>query len=165
MRSTSALMGSSAGMDTTLPDGKVFPLVGSNSLRRLSSYDVRMSLADIRRQRLRLLIKQYGTQRALADACGFGSDNYLSQLLTPSKPFGEKAARKIEAAARKPLKWLDEDSEADTAPAPVWPFGFDRGLWDRLPPAKKHELENAFQQLVLGASVQEAAAPQKRRPA
>lgn len=124
-----------------------------------------MSLADTRRRRLRLLIAQYGTQKKLAEICGFESDNYLSQLLTPNKPFGEKVARKIEAAARKPDKWLDMPEDADLSPPTSWPFGFDRTLWDRLPPAKQRELENTFQQLILGASVQEAAAPQKRRPA
>lgn len=124
-----------------------------------------MTLADIRRQRLRLLIRQYGTQKALAEACGFESDNYISQLLKPTKPFGEKAARKIETGAGKPEKWLDDPGEADLTPPAVWPFSFDRSLWDRLHPSKKRELENAFQQLILGASVQEAAAPAKRRPA
>lgn len=125
-----------------------------------------MSLAENRRRRLRLLISQYGSQKAVADACGFESDNYISQLLTPSKPFGEKAARKIEAGTRKPEKWLDSDDAMDNTAPTQWPFGFDRTLWDRLPPSKKLELENTFQQLILGASVQEAAAPSsKRRPA
>jgi hypothetical protein len=124
-----------------------------------------MSLADTRKRRLRLLIGQYGSQKALAEVCGFESDNYLSQLLTPSKPFGEKVARKIERAARKPEKWLDADDAVDKTPPSPWPFGFDRALWDRLPPAKQRELENTFQQLILGASVQEAAAPSRKRQA
>jgi hypothetical protein len=124
-----------------------------------------MSVSDIRRRRLKLLIEQFGSQKALADACGFESDNYLSQLLKPKKSFGERAARRIEAGARKPEKWLDDPGEVDSTPPATWPFGFDRTLWDRLPPPKKRELENAFQQLVLGASVQEAAAPPKKRPA
>jgi hypothetical protein len=124
-----------------------------------------MSISDTRRARLRILISQFGSQKALAEACGFESDNYLSQLLKSGKAFGEKAARRIESGARKPEKWLDESSDVDNAPPPAWPFGFDRTLWDRLPPLKKRELENTFQQLVLGASVQEAAAPSKKRPA
>jgi hypothetical protein len=126
---------------------------------------VRMSLAENRKRRLRLLISQYGTQKALAEVCGFGSDNYLSQLLTPSKPFGEKVARKIERATRKPEKWLDADDATDEAPPSLWPFGFDRMLWDRLPPAKQRELENSFLQMILGASVQEATATSRKRQA
>lgn len=125
-----------------------------------------MALSDTRRQRLRLLIREYGSQKALSEVCGFESDNYLSQLLRPGKSFGEKVARKIEAATRKPEKWLDSEDQAESANSPPpWPFAFDRTLWDRLPPAKQRELENTFQQLILGASVQEAAAPPKRRPA
>jgi hypothetical protein len=124
-----------------------------------------MPIADIRRRRLRLLIREYGSQKALADACRFESDNYISQLLKPKKPFGEKVARKIEAGARKPEKWLDVDEETDNSPPTPWPFGFDKTLWDRLPPAKKTELENTFQQLILGAHVQDAAAPSRKRPA
>lgn len=149
----------------TLPDSKVVPLVSGNSIRATRSQNERMSLAETRRKRLRLLISQYGSQKALAEACGFGSDNYLSQLLKPDKSFGEKTARNIERKAGKPDKWLDSGDELDTTPPSVWPFGFDRTLWDRLPPLKKRELENTFQQLILGASVQEAAAPSRKRQA
>lgn len=149
----------------TLPDGKVVAIGSGYSLRATRSYDKRMSVSDNRRKRLRLLIDQYGSQKALADACGFESDNYISQLLSSRKSFGEKTARKIEAATRKPDKWLDSGDDVDTAPPMVWPFGFDRTLWDRLPPSKQRELENTFQQLILGASVQEAAAPPRRRQA
>lgn len=165
-RRTSALMGSSNGISPTLPDSKVIPLVVGNSLRMRRSHNERMTLADTRRRRLRLLISEFGSQKAVADACGFESDNYLSQLLTPSKPFGEKAARKIEAGTRKPEKWLDSDDAEDHSQGGQWVFSFDRALWDRLPASKKLALENSFQQLVLGASVQEAAAPSsKKRPA
>jgi hypothetical protein len=149
----------------TLPDSKVVAIGVGNSLRATRSHNERMSLTDTRRRRLRILIDQYGSQRRLAEACGFESDNYISQLLSPKKPFGEKVARKIEAATRKPEKWLDSIDEQDLAPPSPWPFGFDRTLWDRLPPAKQREIENAFQQLVLGASVQEAATPVRKRQA
>jgi hypothetical protein len=122
--------------------------------------------AETRRRRLQLLVQQYGSQKAVAEACGFTSDNYVTQLLNPRKSFGEKTARKIEKATRKPLGWLDEDDATDLAPTVPWPFSFDRMLWDRLPPTKQRELENAFQRLILGAAVEEAAAPPaKRRPA
>jgi hypothetical protein len=164
-RRTSALIGSSQDISHTLPDSKVVPLVGGNSHSARRSHNLRMSLADIRKRRLRLLILEFGSQKVLSETCGFESDNYLSQLLSPKKPFGEKVARKIERAARKPEMWLDEDSEADSSLPSAWPFGFDRTLWDRLPTPKKLELENTFQQLILGASVQEAAAPSRKRQA
>lgn len=124
-----------------------------------------MSIADVRRRRLRLLIQEWGTQAALSEACGYTSDNYLSQLLKPGKPFAEKAARRIEKGGKKPQGWLDIDSDVDSAPVAPWPFGFDRGLWDRLPPPKKNEVENSLLQLILGASVQEATAPSRKRKA
>lgn len=159
------MIGSSSDMEGTLPDSKVLSIPFGHSIAVRRSYDERMSLADNRRRRLKLLIDQFGSQKALAEACGFESDNYLSQLLTTKKPFGEKAARRIEAGARKPEKWLDSDELVDAAPPMSWPFGFDRTLWDRLPPSKQRELENTFQQLILGASVQEAAAPVRKRTA
>lgn len=125
-----------------------------------------MSLADIRRARLRALIAEMGSQKALADLCGFQSDNYLSQLLSPSKSFGERTARNIERRSGKPEKWLDSFDESAAPQQVVWPFQVvDRALWERLHPLKKRELENTFQQLIIGASVQEAAAPPRKRKA
>jgi len=162
LRSASALIGSS-DISPTLPCGKVVATPFGHLPGARASYDERVTLHDTRRRRLRLLLRQYGSQKELAAACGFISDNYLSQLLSLKKSFGEKAARKIEQATKKPPGWLDSDEEQDAAPPPMWPFHFDRTLWDRLPESRKRTLEESFLTLVLGASVQEAAAPGPRR--
>jgi hypothetical protein len=147
----------------TLPYGKEIAIPFGHLPVAAYSYDESMSLSDTRRRRLRLLIGQAGSQKALSEMCGFQSDNYISQLLKPGKSFGEKAARRIEKGARKPEKWLDSDEETDSSPPPIWPFGFDRTLWDRLPPSRQRSLEDSFLTLVLGASVQEASSPPAKR--
>jgi hypothetical protein len=49
--------------------------------------------------------------------------SFTSELLAGRKAFGEKLARKIEAAYGLPRGWLDEaDSPVDAAPVTDWPF-------------------------------------------
>lgn len=166
-RSRSALTNSS-DMPETLPYGKGETIPFSHSTCGRRSYDIRMAKsakAEIRRRRLRLLITELGSQKAVADICGFPTDNYVTQLLNPKKSFGEKTARKIEVATRKPEGWLEEDA-LETPPPPPWPFNFDRTLWDRLSLAKQRDVEIQFQRLILGALVEDAAVPPgKQRPA
>lgn len=116
----------------------------------------------IRVSRLRVLIREAGGQKDLAKALDV-EPNYISQLKSGKKSFGEEVARSIEGKLKKPLGWLDGEGSIDAERPTEWPFSFDRSLWDRLPMTQKAELEASFQKLILGASVQEAAAPSKRR--
>jgi hypothetical protein len=125
----------------------------------------REKLKKLRKARLALLVEELGSQVALANLLG-SEENYISQLLSPSKSFGEQTARKIEAAARKPSGWLDTTEVVSPSARQEWPFSFDRAFWDRLHPSQQAEIEAAFQKMVLGASVQELAIKRpKRKPA
>lgn len=155
--------GGEDSMRFTLPYGKESAISFGHLPPEGHSYHGRMSLSDIRRRRLRLLISEFGSQKELAIACSFQSDNYISQLLKPGKSFGEKAAHRIEDGAKKPRGWLDKDETTDTAPPTIWPFSFDRTLWDRLPAHRKRILEESFLTSILGASVQEATVPAEKR--
>ncbi|MDD2663981.1 MAG: hypothetical protein PHD19_09490 [Dechloromonas sp.] len=74
-----------------------------------------MARKEIRLHNLRVLIDEYGTISALAEATGT-SEKYISQLLheTPlpsgrSRAMGDALAEKIEAGCRKPKGWIDFD--------------------------------------------------------
>jgi hypothetical protein len=72
--------------------------------------------SEIRRDRLRSLGK---TPTELVDAARYGRISYWRDLLTDSgKPFGEKAARKIEEALALPRGWLDASPNDKPEPAP-----------------------------------------------
>lgn len=112
--------------------------------------------------RLRVLVRDAGSQKDLAKALDV-EPNYISQLLSGRKAFGEDIARSMEGKLKKPARWMDGEGVPEASRPTEWPFSFDRALWDRLPMAQKTEIEATFQKLILGASVQEAASPSKRR--
>lgn len=150
-------------MPHTLPDSKVVSIPFGHSHPPGRSHNARMSEEETRRRRLQLLLRDFGSQKDLAIACGYVSDNYISQLLTPGKSFGPKAARKIERGAGKPKYWLDDESQPVSTPPPVWPFSVDRAIWERLSPAQKREVDSGFRKLVLGAAIEDAAAQPGRK--
>jgi hypothetical protein len=154
---------STSDMPHTLPDSKVVSIPFGDSLWSRHSQNVRMSVEDVRRERLRALIKEFGSQRALSDICGYVSDNYISQLLKPGKSFADKAARKIEKAAGKPKDWLDGEDDGAPTPKVYWPFSIDQAMYDRLSPTQKREVDAGFRKLVLGATLEDAATPKQRR--
>lgn len=65
----------------------------------------------LRRQRLAELIQTCASRASFARIYGL-SDAYLWQLQNRHAPFGEKAARTLEAKLGLPRKWFDQ-------PAPV----------------------------------------------
>lgn len=69
-----------------------------------------------RRERLRRLIAEHGGPLPLAKALGLFGSSYLVQLAGPNprREVSEKFARKIEAALRLPVGWMDGD---ETEPA------------------------------------------------
>lgn len=121
-----------------------------------------MTTKETRRRRLGQLLGEYQRQQDLADKMGV-EQNYISQLLTGKKAFGEKTARKIEKAAGKPEKWLDEAGEERPVAAAEWPFGFDRELWYRLSAVQRREIEAALVKMVLGANIEQAASGSAKR--
>lgn len=65
-------------------------------------------LSPRRRERLALLVgNERGAIRLFFEKIGYGSYSYWRHLLDPDKPFGEKAARRIEQALGLPLGWMD----------------------------------------------------------
>lgn len=69
-----------------------------------------------RKDRLKLLINEYGSISAFGKRYGFDA-TYLSQMLNGHRSVGEKTARKIESATGKPAGWLDGlDSQSNIAP-------------------------------------------------
>ena len=121
-----------------------------------------MTIKEIRIRQLQKLLTEYKNQQDLADKVGV-EQNYVSQLLSGKKPFGEKAARKIERGAGKPEKWLDHDEEERPVSASDWPFSFDRELWYRLSAVQRREIEAALTKMILGANIEQAATSSAKR--
>ena len=69
-----------------------------------------MKIQDIRRNNLRLLSKEYKSQRNLADAADL-SYAHLNNIIgkTPVRNCGERLARKIEQMLNLPFGWLDKE--------------------------------------------------------
>jgi len=65
-------------------------------------------MQQIRQQNLEDLERNFGTQRALADALD-STPGYINQLLTNRRQIGEKVARRFEQLLRKPAGWMDVD--------------------------------------------------------
>ncbi len=61
---------------------------------------------DIRRDNIRALVSEYGTQRALAEAAGL-VPAYVSQLINGYREMGETVARRIEAELKLSKGWMD----------------------------------------------------------
>lgn len=98
--------------------------------------------AQIRRENLQRLVRARGWAPKDLEARAYGRYSYWRDLLhEPGKPFGEKAARKIEESLGLPRLWLD-DAEASlellthghaaNEPQPLLPPGgwpFSSKLW------------------------------------
>jgi hypothetical protein len=63
-------------------------------------------VAEIRKQKLAQLEREYEGQSGLVKATGY-AQAYLSNLKRPGFPFGEKTARKIEKKLGLPYMWMD----------------------------------------------------------
>lgn len=74
------------------------------------------TVADIRRENLKLAIRELGTAAAVAETTGT-SQQYISQILNCTldiktgqpRAMGSKLARRVEAALSKPQGWMDQD--------------------------------------------------------
>jgi hypothetical protein len=139
-------------IDGVLPDSNVLAIPSVHSIDFKASYDERMLIRDIRKRRLQQLVEAFGGQTALAKELGV-EQNYISKLLRPGTPFGEKAATRIEHGARKPDGWLSVESGLDEPRPLEWPFSFNRELWYRLPPEQRQEIENSIYRQILGAGL------------
>lgn len=123
---------------------------------------VKARLYEVRRAGLRLLFEQYESMTAFADAIG-ESLNYTSRLVKLSKAsrknLGEGKARLIEQRLGLPPGWLDREDRG--APlkraAPIWPFKFDRAIWDNLSHAEQRAVEAMVLTMISGIEAQRAA--------
>lgn len=133
-------------MQRTLPTGNSLSIPAGHLPCGYDGYADGMETQRIRRERLRQLVNEYGTQTALADVLGI-EQNYISRCLSGAKRIGEDFAARVEEATGKPAGWM---SRLDR-PSNAWPFDFDRALWDSLPPERQAELERAFEHMLIGA--------------
>lgn len=73
-------------------------------------------ITQIRRDRLRELIEEAGTQAAVALRIGKDKNQIYQWLLSPGEPgarnIGSKSAKILEMAFSKPEGWMDTDPEA-----------------------------------------------------
>jgi len=151
----------SDSMDAVLRNGNKSAIPFVHLLGGNGPYDEEMDIQKTRRERLRLLVKEFRTQTALAKQVDV-EQNYISRLLKGSH-FGEKTARKIEAMTNKPQGWLDGEMTDQEPSMPEWLSSVDPILWSRLEPHQKREIDEAVAKLVLGASVQKATTLASRR--
>lgn len=75
------------------------------------------TIHSIRLNNLRILVEEFGTQRAIADASKT-SETYLSSLLGNAPSYAERGvgsalARKLEVGCKKPVGWMDVDHSED----------------------------------------------------
>lgn len=104
----------------------------------------------LRRERLELLIKSAGSQRALAERVE-KDPNYISRAVSKGrnrKLIGEEFARELEFAFDKPLGWMDGLVEAaPTASKPEtpvpWPIPIKPKEWAQLSPGKRKDIQAA----------------------
>lgn len=107
---------------------------------------------EIRRKRLRELVKELRSQAALA-ALLEKEASYISRALAGKvgmkggKDIGEEMAYEIEARCGKPPGWMSSDS-TDTS---KWPFGFSLQVWRSLSDQDREELNRSFIRQVNGA--------------
>lgn len=66
-----------------------------------------MDVKTVRRNNLAVLEKACGTIAALSERTGIPA-SYISQVKGGYRKLGDAAARKVEAAYRKPLGWMDQ---------------------------------------------------------
>jgi len=68
-----------------------------------------MKVQEIRKRKLSNLIREYGTQKAFAEAAGLDV-GHVSQMMTGRRSIGERVARKIEKNLGKPEGWMDSEN-------------------------------------------------------
>lgn len=111
--------------------------------------------AEVRLERLRMLVQEFGSLAALNRATGKQErDSTYSQLLNGSissatgrpKEMGPAMARKIEIALGKPQGWMDTAPEN---PLSSWPFtSVTQARFDALPERIKGRIEERILTLI-----------------
>lgn len=111
--------------------------------------------AQVRLERLRMLVKEFGSIAALNRATGKQErDSTYSQILNGSlssatgrpKEMGPTMARKIEAVLDKPQGWMDTPPDV---PPSTWPFtSISQQRFDLLPERIKGRVEERILALI-----------------
>jgi hypothetical protein len=114
-----------------------------------------MDIRDVRHQRLRGLLAEYGAQQALAERMAVGPA-YVNQLYVGKRKIGERTARKIEWSLGLPEGYLDGRDDALT---PIEKAHLE--LY-RLAPAPVRELVDAALRSAVGLDAQEGHRPTDR---
>lgn len=130
-------------------------------------------LREVRRERLRLLLKDYATLTEFADVVD-ESLSYISRLVQDKaegrRSLGEGKARKFEEKLGLARGWFDYDEDAPTSreqPAADtqqgWPFKFPAAIWQRLPAPLKRKAEDQLLTFIQGLEAQHEREQQQKR--
>lgn len=91
-----------------------------------------LNMDEIRRNRLAYLLRtRYNGSRGELAAAAALSAGRITQLLDSQGVFGERAARALEEKLSLPDRWLDQEIDANTEPAPVVQEGVPLISWIR----------------------------------
>ena len=107
----------------------------------------------IRRNNLRLLVEQAGSQRKLADICNL-APAHVSQIITRARTMGDEVARRIEQELNLDIGWMDVNDHS-TPPA----NSIDRELLfyakclSELSSADRKEIFNAIEKMTTKSSL------------
>lgn len=113
------------------------------------------TVEEIRLQRLKMLIDEYGSAANLSRAAQREPrDSTFSQILNGSsgsksgkpKTMGSELARALELALAKPKGWMDNDPDASTQ---EWPFSLPFERFDALPADMKAKVEGLVEGMVI----------------
>lgn len=120
-----------------------------------------MEASKVRKQRLKQWIDEEFEGR-VASFCRYyalpeSNASYLSQLLSGHRSFGERAARKLEKACRRPAGWLDV---SPVAAEEVPPIRFDKHMIAKLSVEERTLIED-FISLIVKRN--EQSSPSKSR--
>lgn len=102
----------------------------------------RVGIKETRRQRLRELVDEFGSLKAISDRTGLNPD-WLSQIKMGSG-MGHKTARRLEDGCGKPEGWMDTPPDADGIP----PSFADK--WRLLTAAERDALTSMLEAFVKG---------------
>ncbi|MDQ5910895.1 MAG: hypothetical protein QG599_2992 [Pseudomonadota bacterium] len=138
--------------------------------------DAMQSLKEVRRQNLNLIVSSlggHGAQKVLAVKSGI-DQTYLSNIRTGNREMGEGIARKIEAALRYEMGWMDRahstvqnEQGTDAKTATPEDTALEQrllALWAQLPAARRLIALEVLEDMIVAAQVRSAASAPMQSP-